>query len=148
MMVNFTSQVLDSRYDGDNCLEIELGNDLRWMKQVNADGQVEENLLLQDVDGGQKAVDVLGDEHFDKVRSQENMVELYFQDKLVCSYQRNGKNQLFRRREPHETTPQNGNGGLVRWQKVAAENQGEKTPKQRSGAQSLNRAFRDGAYYR
>ena len=72
-----TTKALEGKYD-ENCLEENFG-DLTWYKEVNDKGEVIENCLMQDVDGGVRGVDVFGNEHFDKVeygKDKYNLTQL------------------------------------------------------------------------
>ena len=78
-----------------NCLEVNLGRDLVWYKELNDKGEVTENLLMQEVDGGQRGVDIFGDEHFISCSFDKKTMTLLQADGEVKRYARD-KRGMFR----------------------------------------------------
>ena len=107
-----TTKTLEGKYD-ENCLEENFG-DLTWYKEVNDKGEVIENFLMQDVDGGVRGVDVFGNEHFDKYN-------LYANGEIVKRYARNEHGAI----RPCDENYQFAKIEQVKYHPVAAENKVE-----------------------
>jgi len=87
-----TSMKLEGKYD-ENCLEENFG-ELTWFKEINDKGEVVENFLMQDVDGGMRGIDVFGDEHFDKVEYNKTKYALYEKGEIVKRYARDSRGNI------------------------------------------------------
>lgn len=79
-----------------NCLEVNLGKDLVWYKELNDEGKVTENLLMQEVDGGQRGVDIFGDEHFVSCSFDKNTIMLLQSDGDTKRYARDSRGMFHR----------------------------------------------------
>ena len=79
-----------------NCLEVTLGRDLVWYKEKNNKGETTENVLMQEVDGGQRGVDIFGDEHFVSFCIDEQNIMLNQSDGGVKRYARDERGMFYR----------------------------------------------------
>lgn len=114
-----TTKTLEGKYD-ENCLEESFG-DLTWFKEINDKGEVIENCLMQDVDGGVRGVDVFGNEHFDKVEYGKDKYNLYANGEIVKRYARNEHGAI----RPCDENYQFAKIEQVKYHPVAAENKAE-----------------------
>lgn len=88
-------RAINEKYEN-NCLEVNLGSDLVWYKEKNYKDEVTENLLMQEVDGGQRGVDVFGDEHFISCSFDNKTMMLLQDDGGVKRYARDERGMFYR----------------------------------------------------
>ena len=88
-------RLITEKYE-DNCLEAWLGKDLVWFKEINDKGRVIENILMQDVDGGMRGVDIFGDEHFESFSFDQKNISLSQTDGKVKKYARDNRGMFHR----------------------------------------------------
>ena len=93
-------RMIEGKYE-ENCLEEFFGDELIWNKEINDKGEVVENLLLQEVDGGVRGVDVFGNEHFDQAEWDRNTLHLYQDGKIIKRYARDDRGN-FRRADEND----------------------------------------------
>ena len=83
-------QKIESNYD-QNCLEVFMGDEIVWHKEINSEGNAIENLLLQEVDGGMRGIDIFGNEHFDQFELDKNSLNLYQNGEIIKRYARDAR---------------------------------------------------------
>lgn len=95
-----TVRNIEGKYE-ENCLEERFGDELVWFKEINEKGETIENVLMQEVDGGMRGVDIFGDEHFDKVEYGENILHLFQNGEMIRQYVRDDRGSFRRADKDH-----------------------------------------------